>query len=119
MYLENVALRVCHDAVKTISATLVGTNTTEIFDLLEGTFGVDFPKDEEDDDKWNLSVKRRRSVSPRHEQPLMQLLSQLALLSFLYLLRAHLLPTCDLPLKLKAKAYTKRMNGQKQRGSLK
>ena len=48
-YLETVALRLHHDAVCTISATLVGTNTAKIFNLLEGTFGVDFPKDEEDD----------------------------------------------------------------------
>ena len=31
-YLGTVALRLCHDAVQTISTTLVGTNTTKIFD---------------------------------------------------------------------------------------
>ena len=48
-YLENVALRLHHDAVQTLSATLAGTNITKILDLLEGTFGVDLPKDKEDD----------------------------------------------------------------------
>ena len=31
-----------------MSGTLAGTNTTKIFDLLEGTFGVDFPKDDDE-----------------------------------------------------------------------
>ena len=37
--------------VQTISATLVGTNTTNIFDLLKGTCDVDLLKDDEDDDE--------------------------------------------------------------------
>ena len=48
-YLENVALWLQHNAVWTLSATLDSTNTTKILDLLESTFGVDLPKDEEDD----------------------------------------------------------------------
>ena len=48
-YLETVDLRLQHDAVWTFSATLARTNTTKILDLLEGTFGVDLPKDDEDD----------------------------------------------------------------------
>ena len=45
-----MALRLCHDAARTLSATLTGTNTAKILDLLKGTFGVDLPsKDEEDD----------------------------------------------------------------------
>ena len=49
-YLKNVALRLHHDVVQTFSATLLGTNTAKILDLLEGTFGVDLlSKDEEDD----------------------------------------------------------------------
>ena len=49
-YLENVALRLCYNVVQTLSATLAGTNTAKILNLLEGTFGVDLPsKDEEDD----------------------------------------------------------------------
>ena len=47
-YLETVALRLCHDAVQTISTTLAGTNTAKIIDLLEGTFGVDFPQDDDE-----------------------------------------------------------------------
>ena len=48
-YLEPVALRLCHDIVQTISATLVGTNTAKVIDLLEGTFGVNHPtRDDED-----------------------------------------------------------------------
>ena len=54
--LETVALRLCHDAVQTISTTLVGTNTAKIVDLLEGTFSVDFPEDDEDDDEETESV---------------------------------------------------------------
>ena len=54
--LETVALRLHHDRIQTISATLVGTNTAKIVDLLEGTFGVDFPKDDEDDDEEVESV---------------------------------------------------------------
>ena len=50
-YLETVALRLCHNGVCTISATLVGINTAKIFDLLEGIFGVDFPKGDEDNDE--------------------------------------------------------------------
>ena len=45
-YLETVALILHHDAVQTFSATLAETNTTKIFDLLEGIFGVDLPKDD-------------------------------------------------------------------------
>ena len=49
-HLENVALRLHHDAVQTLSATVAGTNTAKILHLLKGTFGVDLPsKDEEDD----------------------------------------------------------------------
>ena len=51
-YLESMALRLHHDAIQTISTTLVGTNTAKIIDLLEDTFGVDLPtRDEEDDDE--------------------------------------------------------------------
>ena len=50
-YLETVALRLCHDVVQIFSATLEGINTTKIFDLLEGTLGVNLPKDDEDDDE--------------------------------------------------------------------
>ena len=49
-YLENVALRLNHNAVQTLSATLAGTNTANILDLLEGTFGVDLPSKNEEDD---------------------------------------------------------------------
>ena len=49
-YLENVALRLHHNAVQTLSATLAGPNTAKILDLLKGTFGVDLPlKDEKED----------------------------------------------------------------------
>ena len=49
-YLENVALRLHHDALQTLTSTLAGTNMARIFGLLKGTFGVDLPsKDEEDD----------------------------------------------------------------------
>ena len=49
-YLENVVLRPCHNAVQTLSATLVGTDTAKILDSLKETFGIDLPsKDEEDD----------------------------------------------------------------------
>ena len=44
-----VALRLWHDAVWTLSATLARTNTTKILDHFEGTLGVDLPKDEKDD----------------------------------------------------------------------
>ena len=64
-YLETVALRLCNDAVWMISATLVGTNTTKIFDLLECTFDVDFPKDDENDDEVE-------SVSEEEEEHLPQ-----------------------------------------------
>ena len=50
-YLESVALRLCHDAVHTISATLVGINTENITDLLEGTFGSALPTRDEDDNE--------------------------------------------------------------------
>ena len=49
-YLENVALRLPHDVVQTLSTTLAGTNTAKILDLLKGIFGMDLlSKDEEDD----------------------------------------------------------------------
>ena len=55
-YLENVALTLCYDAVKTLSATLAGTNTAKILDLLIGTFCVDLPsKDEENDEVESIS----------------------------------------------------------------
>ena len=44
-----MALRLRHDLVQTLSATLAGTKTAKILDLLEGTFGVDIlSKNEED-----------------------------------------------------------------------
>ena len=47
-----MALRLHHGAVQTLSAILASTNTTKILDLLKGTFGVDLPsKDEEDNVK--------------------------------------------------------------------
>ena len=49
-YLESVALRLCHNAEQTHSATLAGTNTAKILDLLECTFGVDLPSENEEDD---------------------------------------------------------------------
>ena len=49
-YLENVALRLHHNAVQTLGATLVGTNTAKICDLLEGTFGMDLLSKDEDND---------------------------------------------------------------------
>ena len=64
-YLETVTLRIYHDTAGTISATLAGTNMTKIYDLLEGTFGVDFPKDDEDDDEVE-------SVSEEEEEHLPQ-----------------------------------------------
>ena len=49
-YLENVVLRLCHNAVQTLSAIIVGTNTAKILDSLKETFGMDLlSKDEEDD----------------------------------------------------------------------
>ena len=51
-YLENVALRLHHDVVQTLSATLAGNNTAKILYLLKDTFGVNLlSKDEEDDVK--------------------------------------------------------------------
>ena len=38
-----MALRHHLDAIQTIFATLAGTNTAKIVDLLEGMFGVDIP----------------------------------------------------------------------------
>ena len=56
--LENVALRLCHNAVQTLSATLAGTNTAKILDLLKGTFGIELlSKDEEDDVKMESDSK--------------------------------------------------------------
>ena len=62
-YLETVALRLCHNAVHTISATLAGTNTAKIFDILEGTFGVDFPKD--DDEEVESVTNRQEEHLPQ------------------------------------------------------
>ena len=64
-YLETVALQLHHDAVRTFPATLAGTNTTKLPDLLAGTFGVDLPKDDED----NVEVE---SVSEEEEENLPQ-----------------------------------------------
>ena len=61
-YLETVALRVHHDAVQTFSANLAGTNTTKILNILEGTFGLDLQKDDEND----VEVE---SVSEEKEHP--------------------------------------------------
>ena len=115
-YLETVALRLHHDAVQTISATLVGTNTTKLFDLLEGTFGVDLPKDDEEVE----------SVSEEEEEHLPQtgMTSHAAAQSadttkFSAPVKAHLLLTHDLPRKLKAKVNNKRKKGQRLNGSLK
>ena len=66
-YLENVELRLDHDAVQTLSATLAGTNTAKILDLLEGTFGVVLPsKDEEDDvDMESVSEEEEEEQLPQ------------------------------------------------------
>ena len=45
-----MALRLCHDVVQTLSATVVGTNTAKICDLLKGNFGIDHPSQDEEDD---------------------------------------------------------------------
>ena len=56
-YLESMALRLCHNAVLTISTTLVRTNTAKIIDLLGSTFGVDLTtRNDEDDDEEVESV---------------------------------------------------------------
>ena len=61
-YLENVALRLHYDEVQILSATLAGTNIAKILELLKGTFHVDLPsKDEED----NVEVE---SVSEEEEE---------------------------------------------------
>ena len=65
-FLETVALRLCHYAVQTISATLVGTNTAKIVNLLEGTFGVDLPKNDKDD------YEEAESVTNEEEEHLPQ-----------------------------------------------
>ena len=45
-----MALRLHHDVVQTLSTTVAGNKTAKILNLLEGTFGIDLPsKDEEDD----------------------------------------------------------------------
>ena len=49
-YLENVALRLHHNVVQTLSPTLAGTNTAKFLDLLKGTFPVDLPSMDEEDD---------------------------------------------------------------------
>ena len=49
--LESMALRLCHDAMQTISATLVGTNTAKVTDQLEGMFSVDLPTRDDVDNK--------------------------------------------------------------------
>ena len=45
-----MALRLHHNAVQTLSATLAGTNTAKILNLLKGIFGVDLPSKNEEDD---------------------------------------------------------------------
>ena len=118
-YLETVDLRLCHDAVCTISATFMGTNTAKIFELLEGTFGVAFPKDGDDDEEVE-------SVTSKEEEHLLQTgmnshaTAQSAdIAKFLNLLKVHLPPTSNLSQKLRAKANDKRMKGQRLSGSLK
>ena len=105
--LEHV-LRLWHDAVWTLSATLAWTNTTKILDLLEGTFGVDLPKEEQDNvevESVNEEEEEEQQQQPlRQEWPLMQLLSQLTVLNFLHLLKVHLLLTSDLAPKIKGQS---------------
>ena len=51
-YFETMALTLWLDTVQSISATPVGTNTAKVIDLLEGTFDVDLPtRDNDDNDK--------------------------------------------------------------------
>ena len=65
-YLENVALRLHHDAVQNLFATLVGTNAAKMFDLLEGTIGVDLPsKDEEDNVKVESDSEEEEEQFPQ------------------------------------------------------
>ena len=42
-YLECIALRLHHNAIQTISATLAGATTAKIVDLPESIFGADLP----------------------------------------------------------------------------
>ena len=64
-YLDSVALRLCHNAVQTISATLAGTNTAKIIDLLEDTFGVNLPKDDEDGNEVESITREEEEHLPQ------------------------------------------------------
>ena len=102
-YLDTVALRLCHDAVHAISATLLGTNTAKIFNLLEGTFGVDFPKDDEDDDEEVESVTNKEEEHLPETGMTSHAATQSAdIAKFSQLLKVHLPPISNLPQKLRA-----------------
>ena len=110
-----------HDAIETISATLAGTNTAKIVDLLEGTFGVDLPtRDDEDDDNEveSITSEEEEHLPKMQELPPTWLPNQLILPNLLNPLIVLLPPSSDLPPRSRAKANNIKMRGQKLTGSL-
>ena len=105
-YLECVPIRLCHDAVQTVSTTLAATNTAKVVDLLEVTYGVDLPtrdnedhKDDNKEEEVEFVTYEKEEHLPRQELPLTWLPNQLILLSSPSLLTVPLLllPSDHLP----------------------
>ena len=65
-HLESVAVWLCHDVLQIISATLVGTNTSRVVDLLEGMFGVDLSTRDDEDDHDEEEVEPIISEEEEH-----------------------------------------------------